>query len=154
MYIYIYIHIHIYIYAYIYIYIHIYNIVVSDIMTNGVNTNGAAAKVFIFVRLGKQVRPGTFWKTHKLAKSQRFGSVVTEGSLRETSSRIVRSLLISQLLRAQIFVQTISSHKCLPRLRKFRQIQGRDRDAFAHQRCYHCAEGLLHSHAVMLRATV
>ena len=28
--------------------------------TNGVNTNGAAARVTIFVRLGKKVRPGTF----------------------------------------------------------------------------------------------
>ena len=28
--------------------------------TNGVNTNGAAAKVMSFVRLGKKVRPGTF----------------------------------------------------------------------------------------------
>ena len=28
--------------------------------TNGVNTNGAAAKVMNFDRLGKKVRPGTF----------------------------------------------------------------------------------------------
>ena len=28
--------------------------------TNGVNSNGAAAKVMIFDRLGKKVRPGTF----------------------------------------------------------------------------------------------
>ena len=31
--------------------------------TNGVNTNGAAAKVINFDRLGKKVRPGTFGKT-------------------------------------------------------------------------------------------
>ena len=30
--------------------------------TNGVKTNGAAAKVMIFDRLGKKVRPGTFGK--------------------------------------------------------------------------------------------
>ena len=30
--------------------------------TNGVNTNGAAAKVMNFDRLGEQVRPGTFGK--------------------------------------------------------------------------------------------
>ena len=30
--------------------------------TNGVNTNGAAAKVMIFDRLRKKVRPGTFGK--------------------------------------------------------------------------------------------
>ena len=30
--------------------------------TNGVNTNGADAKVMIFERLGKKVRPGTFGK--------------------------------------------------------------------------------------------
>ena len=30
--------------------------------TNGVNTNGAAAKVMNFDRLGKKVRPGTFGK--------------------------------------------------------------------------------------------
>ena len=28
---------------------------------NGVSTNGAAAKVRNFDRLGKKVRPGTFW---------------------------------------------------------------------------------------------
>ena len=27
---------------------------------NGVDTNGAAAKVIVFDRLGKKVRPGTF----------------------------------------------------------------------------------------------
>ena len=32
----------------------------SWLRTNGVNTNGAAAKVFAFDRLGKKVRPGTF----------------------------------------------------------------------------------------------
>ena len=30
--------------------------------TGGVNTNGAAAKVIIFVRSGKNIRPGTFGK--------------------------------------------------------------------------------------------
>ena len=30
--------------------------------TNGVNTNGAAAKVTMFDRSGKKVRPGTFGK--------------------------------------------------------------------------------------------
>ena len=30
--------------------------------TNGVNTNGAGAKVMSFDRLGKKVRPGTFGK--------------------------------------------------------------------------------------------
>ena len=29
--------------------------------TNGLNTNGAAAKIIDFDRLGKKVRPGTFW---------------------------------------------------------------------------------------------
>ena len=33
--------------------------------TNGVNTNGAAAKVIDFDRLGEKVRPGTFGKTNK-----------------------------------------------------------------------------------------
>ena len=28
--------------------------------THGINMNGAAAKVCVFVRLGKKVRPGTF----------------------------------------------------------------------------------------------
>ena len=32
----------------------------SRLRTDGVNTNGAAAKVMIFDRLGKKVRPGTF----------------------------------------------------------------------------------------------
>ena len=31
--------------------------------TNGVDTNGAAAKVMNLDRLGKKVRPGTFGKT-------------------------------------------------------------------------------------------
>ena len=35
----------------------------SWLRTNGVNTNGAAAKVMKFDRLGKKVRPGTFGKT-------------------------------------------------------------------------------------------
>ena len=30
--------------------------------TNGLNTNGAAAKIMNFDRLGKNVRPGTFGK--------------------------------------------------------------------------------------------
>ena len=34
----------------------------SWLRTNGVNTNGAAAKVRILVRLEKKVRPGTFGK--------------------------------------------------------------------------------------------
>ena len=34
--------------------------VVIWLRTNGVNTNGAAAKVINFDRLGKKVRPGTF----------------------------------------------------------------------------------------------
>ena len=34
----------------------------SWLRTNGVNTNGAAAKVMNFDRLGKKVRPGTFGK--------------------------------------------------------------------------------------------
>ena len=40
----------------VYIYIYIY------ICTHGVNTNGAAAKVNNFDRLGKKERPGTFVK--------------------------------------------------------------------------------------------
>ena len=35
---------------------------VSCLRTNGVNTNGAAAKVMDFDRLGKKVRPGHFWE--------------------------------------------------------------------------------------------
>ena len=35
---------------------------VPGLRTNGVNTNGAAAKVMNFDRLGKKVRPGTFGK--------------------------------------------------------------------------------------------
>ena len=35
---------------------------VAWLRTNGVNTNGAAAKVMNFDRLGKKVRPGTFGK--------------------------------------------------------------------------------------------
>ena len=34
--------------------------------TNGVNTNGAAAKVMKFDRLGKKVRPGTLGKISRL----------------------------------------------------------------------------------------
>ena len=48
MYAYISISLSLYIYIYIYVYIH--------------NANGAAAKVHHFDRLGKKVRPGTFWK--------------------------------------------------------------------------------------------
>ena len=41
----------------------LYNIEVCLwLRTNGVNTNGAAAKVMNFDRLGKKVRPGTFGK--------------------------------------------------------------------------------------------
>ena len=46
----------------IYIYIHIYTYIYVRLRTNGVNTNGAAAKVTHFDRLGKKVRPGTFGK--------------------------------------------------------------------------------------------
>ena len=35
---------------------------IAWLRTNGVNTNGAAAKVMIFDRLGKKVHPGTFGK--------------------------------------------------------------------------------------------
>ena len=40
----------------VYIYIYTYDCCGQ----HGVNTNGAAAKVMDFVRLGKKVRPGTF----------------------------------------------------------------------------------------------
>ena len=77
MYIYIslsiYIYIYIYICIYIYIYIYIYIIMVLQLQEggidvvpwlrrNGVNTNGAAAKVINFDRLGKKVRPSTSGK--------------------------------------------------------------------------------------------
>ena len=76
-YIHIYIYIPISISISIYIYIHPYKIISAKIpwfeqvawfwnlgwlRTNGVNTNGATAKVMIFDRLGKKVRPGTFGK--------------------------------------------------------------------------------------------
>ena len=35
---------------------------ISWLRTNGVNTNGVAAKVINFDRLGKKLRPGTFGK--------------------------------------------------------------------------------------------
>ena len=35
-------------------------LLVADMRTNGVDTNGAAAKLRSFDRLGEKVRPGTF----------------------------------------------------------------------------------------------
>ena len=66
----IYIYIYMYIYIYICIYIYIYALydrlacASSWLRTNGVNTNGASAKVMNFVRLGEKARPGTFGKTN------------------------------------------------------------------------------------------
>ena len=55
MYVYIYIPLHIYIYIYIYIYTHSYHANSYCAKgTNGVNTNGAAAKVMNLDRLGKR----------------------------------------------------------------------------------------------------
>ena len=64
--IYIYIHLYMYMYmcvcmymyntcVYIYIYIYMYTYVVAWLRTNGINTNGASAKVMSFDRLGKKV---------------------------------------------------------------------------------------------------
>ena len=66
MYIYIYIYTslsityNMYICIYIYIYVAVSG--ASWLRTNGVNTNGAAAKVMNFDRLGKKVHPGTLEK--------------------------------------------------------------------------------------------
>ena len=61
---------------------------VSWLRTNGVNTNGAAAKVMNFVRLGKQIRPVTFWED----KSRLTG--VPKKSLRRKNMKFAAAPLV------------------------------------------------------------
>ena len=67
IYIYIYKHIHIHTHTYIYSGAEANAALAVEgarwLRTDGVNTNGAAAKVIMFDRLGKKVRPGTFEHT-------------------------------------------------------------------------------------------